>query len=172
MRVWEVPDVAEQAISQTRLTQQLQLGWTLYKEGDIIGPAKGVLFKLLQSQTVAPHTQHFYEVVDGEPVTRIEMNRLVDVLWAQFQHVHQGAIDLRFCAHCGADFGLKQRDRSDRQFCSDPCKAAHLYARKSTARKMRREGRGLREIVAAVGVPEKSFKENMAQVKRWVTGVK
>lgn len=138
-----------------------------YSDGELIRPAEGLLFFLLQSHmhpriqgqperpiatvSITPHANH---VVDFG----ISVNNLIDVLWLQFAFAVRG--DKRFgeCQACGGSFEIKGK-RTSKVFCSTKCRMHAHRARWQKVAELHRLGKGPKAISKQVGIPEKAIKE-------------
>ena len=104
----------------------------------------------------------FDRLPNGEYVVRTMVYDLIDALWLQCALAIAEGRNYRACKLCGRFLELSpQRNRADKVFCSDNCRVKSFQRHRAKARRMRGEGKHLREIAKEVGA-------NMQKVKKWV----
>jgi hypothetical protein len=112
---------------------------------------------------------------DGDPkrsvprlVLRYVHRNLLGALWLQFALAIDGNRDHRACKNCGRYFliSIDEDGRTARrEFCGDPCKFQDYRRRKSDARRLKDEGKSLKEIASILD-------SKVATVRGWLAGRK
>lgn len=138
---------------------------TIFSHGALTSPAEHLINSIIEWKTQAPKAQFFFGQAD-EPEVIVRVDELRQVVWFQFALAVRGR-GVRFCQHCGKPFVMNVR--SDQTLCSKNCTVLDTYHRKKQAKRMRADGVSIREIAKAVGAKSRSLKENMAQVKKWIS---
>ena len=101
---------------------------------------------------------------------------LLGALWLQFALAVTEDRTVRKCKHCERIFEVSKeptgaRTRGDSDFCSINCKSADYRRRRTTAKKMRRAGASIRQILAAVAAPKADQRDAEKTVRGWIAGI-
>jgi len=135
-----------------------------YEEGDLIGPAKELLWSAITKRLDGLSGKARFLFLRDEGAASIYVDELSHVLWLQLAYAIANRGNVRLCEHCGDLFTVEtetrkgRKPRNDKRFCSGACRYKATYRRKATARKMRAEGKHLREIAKAVETEVKTVK--------------
>lgn len=130
--------------------------------GDVIGPATHLLDKVFECKIRWNRAQMVTRRKNGQLTFQVELRELLDVLWIQFASAVSASQAYRRCKLCNRPFELSPDvNRADRMYCSDTCRVKHYQRRQAKARKLRQEGRNLREIAVEVD-------SNVKTIKRWL----
>jgi hypothetical protein len=102
-----------------------------------------------------PHRNSAHDAFNLQLVPR----DLLAFCWLQFAHAVEGDKAYRQCERCRRWFESGGRAaRSDKRFCSPTCKSAAHQKKQTLARRLRREGKTLRDIAAQINVKQKVLK--------------
>ena len=89
-------------------------------------------------------------------------SNLLGAMWFQLAQGLEGAVEFRACKQCKNWFRVSpDTSRSDRVFCSDPCRYQASYQRRSRARRLRADGATIHSIADEIG-------ESVEKVRVWV----
>jgi len=133
-----------------------------FRRGDLIGPAEHLLDSTLGIKIKLREAAMVPVRVEGRLTLQVELQDLLDAMWAQLAMAVSESQEFRHCKLCEEPFQLTPDvNRSDRVFCSDTCRVKSYQRRQAKARKMRADGAHLRAIVKVV-------ESDMKTVKRWL----
>jgi hypothetical protein len=135
----------------------------LFKPGDVLMPATFLVQNWINThlmRRVSPRV--VYDLDRGAQALRFYPESLLGALWLQFAQAIDGDKEYRACRECGKWFEVSlDAFRTNRVFCSDPCKSRDYRRRKDRARQLRAEGRSAKEIA-------KELDTELETVKKWV----
>ena len=100
----------------------------------------------------------------AEPRFFIVPRTLLGAMWLQFAEAISHQKEYRRCRNCHAPFEIsagRTGSRSDSTFCAVACKTEFHNQKRRDARRLRSEGKSLREIAAR-------YKTTIPAVKKWV----
>ena len=107
-------------------------------------------------------TRLLYEVATDSQRLLVLPSNLVGAMWFQLAQGLAGDVEFRACRQCGTWFRVSpDTSRSDRVYCSDPCRFQASYQRRSRARRLRTEGATIQSIATEMDV-------SLEEIRRWV----
>lgn len=133
-----------------------------YCRGELLRPAEDLLGWLLRLGRFPVGSIKPRQTESGHYELQLTIPRLNDVLWTQWVGAVCGNQVFRYCASCEKPIRITSTEtRSDRLYCAGACNQRAYRQRIKDARRMRKEGKHLREIAKALGT-------DVATVKKWV----
>ncbi len=94
-------------------------------------------------------------------------SNLLGAMWFQLAQGLAGDVQFRACRQCGTWFRVsRDTSRSDRAYCSDPCRYQASYQRRTRARRLRADGATIRSIAAEMGVSAEDVRAWVMQTPR------
>jgi hypothetical protein len=145
-----------------------------FQEGEVATPARHFLCRLANRNLlgrVSPRLVPDEGLVMGSLLSvmaslRWQPANLFACLWLQFARIMSSDKEQRVCPGCGRWFEVKAKGtRSDRRYCSDPCRKRVHREKRERARRLHAAGRKVKDIA-------RELETDVGQVKKWVAGTK
>jgi hypothetical protein len=118
--------------------------------------------RALDERVVRP--QLLYDLDVGQMMLAHVPRNLLGALWLQFAQAISGDLEYRTCKECGKtiEVATDLDGRSARKlFCSDPCKSRDYRRRKDLAKKMKAEGKSVKDIA-------EELVTDISTIQKWV----
>jgi hypothetical protein len=132
-----------------------------FPTGDLLGPARSFLESLV-NRNVAERVQFRLRHHESGNASLASWPRnLLGALWLQFAEYHAGK-ELRWCVECTKCFAIRERARSDVQYCSVACRNRAYRKRQEQARALHAEGKTAKQIAQEI-------ESDVKTVKRWIS---
>ena len=107
-------------------------------------------------------TRLLYEASTDSQRLVVLPSNLLGAMWFQLARGLAGDVEFRACRQCETWFRVSpDTSRSDRVYCSGPCRYQASYQRRSRARRLRAEGATIHSIATEMDV-------SLEEVRRWV----
>jgi hypothetical protein len=180
--VYRFPKVGTGATERWRhkgeicLRPQSRKGLPLFRPGDLAGPARWFLRYAVEDwlreledheRPIAPRM--VWSETAGRPELVFGPSNLLGAMVCQFAAALHGAWPFKECAFCHKFFRLAPGvNRADRLTCSHTCKQYLHNSRVESARRLRAEGRTVRQIVKELGVKPYGEKSAVNIVNGWI----
>ncbi len=143
----------------------------MYLERDPLDVARAARFlaQILANEKLEHFTQTrlLYEASTDTQRLVVLPSNLLGAMWFQLAQGLAGDVEFRACRQCGTWFRVSpDTSRSDRVYCSDPCRYQASYQRRTRARRRRAEGATIRSIAAEMGVSAQDVRAWVQQTPR------
>ncbi len=137
-----------------------------FMPGDIVVPAKVYLQQRVNYWLEASASPRLvWDAASSRMDLKFIPGSLLGAMWLQFARAIAGDRDFRQCKECGRWFELSpETARTNRLFCSGPCRSKAYRERQESAKKLQAKGWSLKEIATELG-------SDVPTVRGWV-GVK
>ncbi len=107
-------------------------------------------------------TRLLYEASTDSQRLVVLPSNLLGAMWFQLAQGLAGDMEFRECRQCRTWFQVSpDTSRSDRVYCSAPCRYQASYQRRSRARRLRTEGATIQSIATEMDV-------SLEEIRRWV----
>jgi hypothetical protein len=155
-------------------------GLALRQKPDALLDARLYLEHVIKSR-LRLHTIPTFNLVEGERKSRARKGgprlkknvqlqqvafprNLLGAIWVQFGEAVREGKEYRPCPECGNDFEVAPGlARSDKHYCSGPCRSRAFRAQVTAAKELRAAGKSVKQIAKRLGAEEKS-------VEGWLSG--